>query len=140
MFRGTIAAMAITGLVAFGVGCDDASENAAEDAAKTTETAKDRVDDATKAAKDKADATLDGKADNAAKDGADAVQNAAKELLDKANAAIKDKNWTDAENYLKQAEEKVPMLPAEHQPAVKGSIDTTRKAIEAAKAVPAMPK
>ena len=139
MLRGTIAAMAVTGLVAFGVGCDDASENAAEDAAKTTEVAKDRVDEATKTAKDKADATMSGKADNAAKDGADAVQNAAKDLLDKANAAIKDKNWTDAENYLKQAEEKVPQLPAEHQAGVKASIDTTRKAIDAAKKVPAMP-
>ena len=142
MIRGTFAALALSGLIAFGVGCDsdDPAEQAKDDAAKATEKAKDKVDTATEAAKDKADATMSGKHDNVAKDGADANQIAINELLDKAQEAIKDKKWIDAENYLKQADEKVSLVPAQHQPGLKQTIEAARGSIKAAQAVPAMPK
>lgn len=147
MIRGTLAALAIAGF--FAVGCDnsepagsstevkDAQKEVGKEAAGALEKTQDVTQDATKAAKDAA-----GNAEAAAKDGASAVQSAVDDLISKAKDACKDAKWSDAENYVKQIEEKKSLLPADYQPKVDSALAEVKKLIEGGKklAAPAMPK
>lgn len=135
MIRGTLAVLAVASLLA--VGCDN------NEPSSTSPEVKDAADkvaaegaNAVDKARDKA-----GEATDAAKDGADANQKAIDDLLAKAKEAIKDKKWPDAENLLKQAEEKKSLLPADKQPPVQTAIDEARKLINAGKnlSVPGLP-
>ncbi len=145
MFRGTLAVLAIAGFIA--VGCDtkdqpkasspevkDTAQKAGKEAANALDKAQDKTQDATAAAKDTA-----GKSETAAKDGADAIQNSIDDLTSKAKTACKEMKWTDAENYVKQIEEKKSMLPADKQAPVETALAEVKKLISAGKSM-TMPK
>ncbi len=139
MKRGVwIAAAMVTGLMA--LGCEEkteaekAAENASDTANKKLEEAQDHSKAGTDAAKERADELKAG-----AKEGADAIQSSIDDLVGKAQGAVKDMKWTDAENYVKQIDDLKGKLPEAARTKVDAALTEVKKAIELGKKAPAIP-
>ncbi|MGN6625025.1 MAG: hypothetical protein ACTHLN_00270 [Tepidisphaeraceae bacterium] len=136
MNRGVFTAFALAGLLAFGCEKKEASSPQVQDAAdKTGKEAADAlgqvksdVNKGVEQAKDNAAANTDNM-----KAGADAIQNNVDDLISKAKDAVKDKKWSDAEDYLAQIKDLKSKLPAETQPKIDASIAEVQKLIDAGK-------
>lgn len=123
----------------FAFGCDEKKEASSPEvqkaADKTADQAANAMDNTKSAVKD---ATADAKtaADNnaaAAKSGADANASSIDTLIGKAKDAIKDKKWSDADNYVGQIESLKSKLPADVQPKIDASLADVKKLIAAGK-------
>ncbi len=149
MNRVWIVAAAMTSLMV--LGCEDKTEaeKTADSAAKTatkkledaqehsqagTEAAKERAGEAEDAAKNRADA-----AESAAKKGAENIQSSIDDLVNKAQSAVKDGKWADADNYVKQIETIKGKLPDTARAKVDAALAEVKRAIDMGKKAPAMP-
>jgi phenylalanyl-tRNA synthetase alpha subunit len=156
MYRSTLTAIVMTGLLAFG--CEQktegekAAENTADQAVKKLEEAKEKAQDGTSEAKKMADKNADAAANqgdaaaksaenaaDAAKDGAGNVQSEINSLVSKAKDAIKEAKWTDAEAHVQQIDTLKAKLPEGARKPIDDMLAEVRTMIQKGKAMPAMP-
>ena len=120
------------------VGCDT-KDNTQHDVNKAADKTANQANDALEKAKDSVDKGADqaaGAAKDAGKAEANMVANLEKQiddLINKAKDAVKDKKWSDAENYITQAKPLIAKLPQAAQDRINASLADVQKMIDAGK-------
>ena len=136
MKRGVFAALAVAGLLAFG--CDKKDASSPEVQKTVDKTGTEASDALGKVKSDVSNGTDQAKNDAAAqadnmKGGADADQSSIDAIISKAQDAVKDHRWDDAQNYVNQIKDLKSKLPADAQTKVDASVAEVQKLIDSGK-------
>jgi flagellum-specific peptidoglycan hydrolase FlgJ len=140
MKRFLVSAVIVAGLVL--VGCEkkeDSSKDVNQAANKTANQAADSLNKAKSNVNEGADKAKDAAKDaanqatDAAKSNMDAVQKQIDDLINKAKDAVKDKKWSDAENYIAQIKTMEANLPQAAQDKINANLADVQKMIDAGK-------
>ena len=136
MKRFLTSAVIVAGLVLFG--CEkkeDSSKDVNQAANKTANQAADSLNKAKSNVNEGADQAKDAakQAGNAAASNVDMVQKQIDDLIAKAKDAVKDKKWSDAENYIAQIKSMETSLPQVAQDKINANLADVQKMIDAGK-------
>jgi phage-related protein len=129
MYRSTLTAVAVAGLLAFG--CEDkteaekAADNAGSAANKQLDEVKEKSKDAESEVKNNTNAATE-----AMKDGADSVNSEIKSLVNKAQDAIKDRKWDEAEAHVRSIDTLKNKLPEGARASIDDMVKNVRTAID----------
>jgi DNA anti-recombination protein RmuC len=136
MKRLLASALIVAGL--FFVGCEK-KDDSAKDVNQAANKTADQAADSLNKAKANVDKGVD-QAQDAAKDAGKAqanmmegVEKQIDDMINKAKDAVKDKKWSDAENYIAQAKPMIAKLPQASQDRINASLADVQKMIDAGK-------